>query len=370
MNAIPKPELGPKLVPQRTDTPPERAPRVSSITPSQRAAVIIAILGEAAAKPIVDKLDDSALAKVAIALEDLSFVARDEMVDIAIDFLSRLRDTNGALRGGKGKAREVLANVLDPARLIAILGEQSTNAAAPKTADGPWTRLEQRDPAQIAQYLNGLSPNIIALILRKLNVTVASSILGQMDSSKLEPAMGFLVEGRKPDPGIDLVLARMIEMEFLNVVQVDSGVDAETLEAVGELLSLIPSDRRDSLVKFLATQHEDKLAGIQKSLFTIEGLPELLSKRAVPIVFREMPEEMTLKLLDSLKSAFPEVFEYLLANVSSRLADKLRDDLSDFESLPPEQGETIQREFLTFLMTMKRNGLIEIDKPGSTPASA
>ena len=35
------------------------------VTPSQRAAVVIAMLGETAAKPIVEMLDDDAIANIA-----------------------------------------------------------------------------------------------------------------------------------------------------------------------------------------------------------------------------------------------------------------------------------------------------------------
>ena len=60
-----------KLVPESSEpSPGTRQHPVPSghetgITPSLRAAVIIAMLGDSAAKPIVEKLDDQALAKVA-----------------------------------------------------------------------------------------------------------------------------------------------------------------------------------------------------------------------------------------------------------------------------------------------------------------
>ena len=41
------------------------AQAVGRYSPSQRAAIIIAVLGENAARPIIEKLDDAALARVA-----------------------------------------------------------------------------------------------------------------------------------------------------------------------------------------------------------------------------------------------------------------------------------------------------------------
>src|SRR5690606_31034611 len=90
---------------RRVETPARGGVKASVITPSQRAAVIIALLGEAAAKPIVEKLDDAALAKVVTALENISMLAREELVEIVIDFLTQLRNNAGALRGGRARAR-------------------------------------------------------------------------------------------------------------------------------------------------------------------------------------------------------------------------------------------------------------------------
>ena len=54
------------------------------ITPSQRAAVVIAMLGETAAKPIVELLDDRAIANIATSLESISVLAREQLIEIVI----------------------------------------------------------------------------------------------------------------------------------------------------------------------------------------------------------------------------------------------------------------------------------------------
>ena len=139
--------------------------------------------------------------------------------------------------------------------------------------------------------------------------------------------------------------------------------DEAHLEMIGELLSLIPSDKRDSLIAFLKEQHTAQLEGIEKSIFTIEALPDLLPRKAVPVVFRELEMADLVKLLGSLRDTHAPVAEYLLDNISSRLADQIRDDLGDFTPLPPVEAEGLQRQFLTDLMSLKRRDLIILEKP-------
>jgi flagellar motor switch protein FliG len=56
-------------------------------------------------------------------------------------------------------------------------------------------------------------------------------------------------------------------------------------------------------------------------------LPDLLPKNAVPVVFREVDQSFLLKLLSTLQGGNSAVSDYLLGNISSRMADQYRDDL-------------------------------------------
>ncbi|PKP83114.1 MAG: hypothetical protein CVT79_03450 [Alphaproteobacteria bacterium HGW-Alphaproteobacteria-18] len=338
-----------------------------ALTQAQRAAVIIALLGDGAAKPIVNKLDDAALARVASSLETVTYLSREDLIAVVIDFLTQLRKTSGAMRGGRSRAREVIKGVVDSNRMKAIFGEDEpiTQMAQVDETGDVWARLSTRDGKKVAAYLNRLTPNIIALILRRLDASIASNIICHLKDDKLGPTLGQMVEAPKLDPGIDSVIERMLEMEFLNAQSDEGGegTDESHLETIGEVLSLIPSDKRENLVDFLKQRYEAKLPLIQKGLFTVEGLPELLPRNAVPVVFKELDQQTILRILASFRGANDGVADYLLGNISSRMADQYREDLKEIGAIAPSETETIQREFLTTLMDMRRRGVITITRP-------
>lgn len=356
-----------RMEPRLTNRPVPGAPgasRTAALTPPQRAAVVIALLGEGAAKPIVDRLDDAAIARVATALESITYLSRDDLVEIVIDFLTQLRSTAGAMRGGRGKAREVMSGIVEPSRLNAVFGGAPVDAGLPVNDDGDaWERLSRRDAKQVAAYLGRLTPNIIALILRRLDPSVSSNILCHLKDEKLAPVMGQMVEAPRADAGIETVMARMVEIEFLNLPQDEQGSDDGHLESIGEVLSLIPTDKRENLVGFLQSRYESKLPVIQKGLFTVEGLPDILPRAAVPTVFREIDQPTLLKLLATMTGQYQAAQDYLLSNISSRMADQYREDIKTVKAASGGEAETIQREFLTSLMDMRRRGVITINKP-------
>jgi flagellar motor switch protein FliG len=340
------------------------AGKAINVPPARRAAVVIAMLGQTAAKPIVDKLDDAALAQVAAELEAVSYLGREELTEIVMDFLQTLRQTTGAFRGGKSKAREIVTGLLDESRVDHVFGQAAPKKQAKPEAEisDVWERLEKRKPEAVAEYLNRLTPNIISIILRRLDVSFASEIVGNLTEGKLDASIGYLVGSTQSDPEIEAVVGQMIEIEFLNQAVDDDVEETGDMEPVGELLSLLSSDRRDRLMSFLKIEHTDKFVSIEKLMFTIENLAEMLPRQSVPVVFRELGEDRMTPLLSTLTGPLDALQEYLLSNISSRLAVQYRDALGDEALKPVKDVEAEQRGFLTALMSLKRRGLIVIEK--------
>lgn len=339
---------------------------LKNLSPAQRAAIVIAMLGEELAKPIVEKLDDAALAKVASGLDALSLLGKDELTEVVVDFLGHLRNTSGGFVSGKLTTKDMVSNVINFRSSPigeSLSSENEDQADEDIRADGVtrdvWKEVEQYPREQLVEYLNTLTPNLIAIVLNRLPVTTSSEIFNYLEDEKLQNIMDYMVEAKTLDPRVENVVTRMVEMELLNSKQETSEESGAHLSGIGELLSLIPSGKRETLVKFLETNHANKVDGIQGALFTIDSLPETLSRNAVPVIFRDMDVDEIVSLLSTLQGPLAPVSEFLLGNISSRLADQIKDKLSDYPPLPPEEAETSQREFLMKIMALKRAGDIE-----------
>ncbi|MGH1422072.1 MAG: FliG C-terminal domain-containing protein [Hyphomonas sp.] len=343
-------------------------------TPAQRAAIVIAMLGETAARPIMEKLDDASLARVNQALETIKLIPKRDLTQVVLEFLTELRQTSGELLGGKVHARELIANIVEFRQ--ESLDAQSAPADAPDTgkpviAATVWGQMAAEGAESVATYLNGLSPNLASLILRRVETTFSSEVLNFLDDDKLQPIMERLIEPDNSDEGIVSVIERMVEMEFLNTETGAATEDDEHLAGIGEILSLIPTDKRNSLVAFLRSNHEAKLESIEKALFTLDALPDLLPRNAVSVVFREYGTPQMTELLATFSGELEVVSEYFLTNISSRLSDQIREEVPSVPAMEPDEAEGVQRKFLLALMTMKRKGVIEMnDKPKPAAASA
>lgn len=340
------------------------------ITASQRAAVVIAVLGEEAAKPIVDRLDDQAIANIAASLETINYLAREQLIEIVMDFLGHLRSSSGSLRGGAETSRQLMESLLDESRLNVIYGnqEESPEEQLPEPENKEdfsrlWETFSKREPAHIAKYLSGLTPNIVGLILRNLDATLCSELICLLEEGQQSKVLSEMVNPPPPSYEIDAVVARMVRMEFLLAPEEDDDDGDAQLQGVGEILSLMPNDRRSSLMGHVSEKHAEKVDAIQKGMFELIDIPVMLNRNFVPVVFKELDQEFLLELMKVLESEYKEVSDYFLSNISNRMADGLRDDLSRIKAPNAEAAEQIQKDFLMKMMGMKRDGLIVLERP-------
>lgn len=340
-----------------------------NVSASQRAAVVIAMLGEEAAKPIMDMLDDHAVINIAASLESINYLAREQLIEIVIDFLQHLRKTSGSMRSNSETTKEFLSEVLDDNRLKLIYGggetleEQVPEPENKEDFSRLWQKFSKREPAHIVKYLSGLTPNIIGLILRNVDATLCSELICMLEEDLQTKVLGEMVDPPPPSYEIDSVVARMVRMEFLLVPEEDDDAGDAQLQTVGEMLSLMPNDRRASLMNYVSESHANKVEQIQKGMFEIADIPVMLNRNQVPILFKAIDAAEMLIILSSLKAEYSAVVEYFLSNISNRMADSMRGDLERMKAPTAMATEEIQKDFLMKMMAFKRDGVITLERP-------
>lgn len=330
-----------------------------AISREERAAVILAILDQAAARPIVEQLDERTLAGVIKSLERLKFMGRDQLRLIAMDFIEHLQQAEGALHGGPDNAREIVERLVSKDRATNLFGTGPATKVSTDPQGDVWQRLAQKPVDKIAAYLDRLTPNLAAMIIARLDTSLASDVLSLVDEGLLEETVAEMVRDHRPEPQIEQVLAQMIEIEFLKQSAAEAVDDSSQMNAIGELLSLLPDSKRHRVISLIESKDEDAIHRITKSMMTIDSLPDRLDPLSVPIAMREVNQALVPRLLKSLEGELDAVKEFLLGNISSRLAEQLRFDLSRMQMLNETERADVQRSFLSELMALKRKDVIK-----------
>lgn len=341
-----------------------------NISPSQRAAVVVAMLGETAAKPIIDRLDDQAIVNIASSLESINYLAREQLIEIVIDFLQQLRRSSGSMRGSPETAKEFMESVLDEPRLQVIYGggetpleEQVPEPENKEDFSRLWQKFAAREPNQIVKYLSGLTPNIIGLILRNVDATLCAELICRFEEDLQTKVLGEMVDPPPPSYEVDSVVARMVRIEFLLVPEDDEEDGDAHLQTLGEMLSLMPNDRRGALMDYVSQSHAGKVEPIQKGMFEISDIPVMLNRNHVPVLFKEIDQATMLEVLNCLQNEYEEVSKYFLSNISNRMADSMNDELGRMKAPNAEASEQILKDFLMKMMAFKKDGIITLERP-------
>ena len=334
-------------------------------TRAQRAAIVISLLGEGAARPLLEKLDDSALLRIEAELKTVSLIPKGEILRVAREFLGVLNGSTARFYSGKNQAKTLVHGIVTERNepvYVDIEEDEDKDLDPLEAARAIWDKMAARPAKRVAEYLTPMTPNIIAKILRKLPPGISSEVLNALEEPKLKGVLEKLIQAEEDDPAMDAILARMVDLEFMTGGRPD-GVEAdEHLETVGEILSLISAEKRDSVFSFLEQEHENELISIQKSLFTVSALPETLNVRSIPTLFREIETTEMIRYLVAIKDIDSAVTEFLLSNISSRMAEQFRGEVDSHGKLAGYEVAQCERDFLAKLFDFKRLGKIEVIK--------
>jgi flagellar motor switch protein FliG len=86
-----------------------------------------------------------------------------------------------------------------------------------------------------------------------------------------------------------------------------------------------------------------------------------LDDKAIQLVLKELPSEV---LISSLKGAQPELKDKILANLSSRAAETLREDLESRGPMRLSEVEAQQKEVLKIVRRLSDEGQIALGGAG------
>lgn len=286
----------------------------------ERVAVLLLALGEKHGRKIWEQLDEIEVREISAAMSRLGPVTPNMLEDLFIDFVKKI-SSRGALTGNVDVTERLLSSFLPGDRVSAIMEEIRGPAGR-----NMWEKLSNVQENVLANYLKNEYPQTVAVVLSKIAPEHAARVLGIL-----------------PEELALEVISRMLKME---------AIQKEVLEKVEQTLrvefmsNLTNTQRRDSHemmadifnnfdrqteARFLAALEEenrDSAERIKTLMFTFDDLMKL-DAASCQTLLRNVEKD---RLAIALKGASESVREFFFANMSSRAAKMLQDDM---EALGP-----------------------------------
>ena len=219
--------------------------------------------------------------------------------------------------------------------------------------------LKWMDPLSVAELLRNEHPQIVAAILVHLDYEQSAAVLmqfGERQRSDIVLRVATL-EGIQPT-----ALKDLNEVLF-NVLAGGDKVRKTSLggvQAAAEIINLMGNNSDAAVLESIRGHDPDLAQKIMDKMFVFDDILKLDDK-AVQTVMREVASET---LIVALKGASSELRDKFLANMSSRAAETLREDLESRGPMRLSEVEAQQKEILKTVRRLAEEGQVVLGGGG------
>lgn len=300
------------------------------------AAIFLMSLGEAEAAEVFKHFSPKEVQKLGETIARMRSVSHEKVNEVIGRFTNDAAAQSLLVSDTSNYVRSVLKRALgdDKAGLLIDRILQGSDVSGIES-------LKWMDPLSVAELLRNEHPQIIAAILVHLDSEQAAAVLMQFtDRQRSEVLLRVAtLEGIQPTALKDLneVLFRVLAGGD-KVRKTSLG----GIKAAAEIINLLANNTEVVVLDSIRSHDPDLAAKIIDKMFVFDDIIKLDDK-SIQIVLRETASET---LIVALKGASPELRDKILANMSSRAANALREDLESRGPMRLSEVEAQQKEIL------------------------
>lgn len=347
----------PAIVPQPKPpaAPGRKAKGATILAAGEKAAIVLASLGPGPSAPILNGVGPERVHRFAKILSRLRPAPREVVDAVLQEFLEKLVGDQ-PVAGGADRARSFLAEVLGPAELEQTMAD--LGGASPSV----WRNFAQLPEGEILRWLEAEDPNVAALALTQMPSETSAKLLGLLPPETSGLLVELMERGAQASPALIGRIAEAIETDFLPAARLRArGVDPAGL--IASVMNHVAPALRDEILGHLK-QSKPALAGeVERIMFTFENIPERINTRDVPLILRQVDEALLLIALRFEDETGAAAQEFILSNVATRLAERLRQDLADMPAPSQKDCDAARATVVAAITGARDRGEIEMLTP-------
>ncbi|MGQ7297346.1 flagellar motor switch protein FliG [Quadrisphaera sp. KR29] len=326
---------------------------VASLTGPQKAAVLLVQLGPERSALLMSQLDAEEVELVSAELMRLGEVDPELADEVLIAGFSELVGPAALGQGGPGFAK---------AMLEASLGKEAAGEMMDRLRSGdekqPFLFLEEADTRQMVSFLQGETPQTIALVMAHLKAHQASGVMATLPAAVQADVAQRIATMERTSPDVIGIVAESIRRKAGAVLtaQVDEAVGG--VQPLVEIINRADPGTAKQLLEELAKRDPVLADQVRASMFTFEDILSLEDK-AMQLVLREV-DAGTLAV--ALKGARDDLRDKILNNVSARAKENLLEEMELMGAVRLSQAEEGRSAVVAAIRQLEESGQITIQR--------
>ncbi|MGB0440526.1 MAG: FliG C-terminal domain-containing protein, partial [Paracoccaceae bacterium] len=226
----------------------------------------------------------------------------------------------------------------------------------------PWERIQTLDPAKLRDIALAESIEVAAVLISKLSVDKAAALLGKLPGDRARRITFAVSMTANVTPDAVARIGHSI------VTQLDEeperAFNSTPVERVGAILNYSATNTRDDVLTGLEETDAQFAEAVRKAIFTFADIPERVTPLDVPKLARDVDQaQIVTAMAGAAEGTEQTAVEFLLSNMSKRMAQTLREEVSDRGQVARKDGEAAQSVIVAAIRDMVASGEITLRKP-------
>lgn len=320
------------------------------LTNPEKAVVFLLSLDEEAARVLVADLGEGELKKLRTTAATMKEVSKGSLDTTFREFLEKTGEAVALPRGGVRYLRRLTTTTH---------GEDAARDVFDEATATPMQRIERAKPQDLAALLMSEPVQLVAAFLSVLPAKLSAGVLQEMDAERQQEIVRAVTELKE----IPTTALEEAAEAIAAVLPVSDGGTVQTIDGMSKAAQVInAADKsvQQTLLAAIESNDPELLEKVREAMFTFEDLKKL-DERAMRMLLREVPAE---RLVLALKGADDDLIDALLAGLSSRAAQLIRDDLDVLGYVKKPEIEAARREVVGVALRLESEGRLELPRGG------
>ncbi len=313
--------------------PPPLSVPAPAISRQQKAAIIVRLLLSEGAELSLTDLPEEMQQDLTMQMGSMRSVTRDTVTTVVVEFINELEGIGLSFSGGLEGALNALNGSISPQ-----LAERLRREGGVKRTGDPWERVMGLEADRLLPVLEQESTEVAAVLLSKLSVSKAAELLGLLPGARARRITYAMSLTSAVTPGAVQRIGQSLAGQLDSVPP--KAFDDGPVERVGAILNFSPANTREDVLAGLEEEDEGFASQVRKAIFTFANIPARIDPRDVPKITRGVDQAVLVTALAAAEAGgLQESSEFILQNISKRMAEGMREEMKELGKVKEADGE-------------------------------
>lgn len=326
-----------------------------SINGLQKAAILMIALGPDKSAKIVQHLNESEIEQLTLEMANVRKISAEQRDSVVDEFHQMCMANDYIAQGGVDYARDVLERALGEQRAFEIITRLSSSLKM-----RPFDLVRRTDPKQLLSFIQGEHPQTIALIMTHLPPDKASTILSSIPHERQADITRRIALMGRTSPDVLKEIEKILERKISSLAPTDY-TSSGGIQSVVDILNRSDPGTLKVVMDALEVDDPELAEQVKRQMFVFEDIV-MLDDRGIQLVLREVDSK---DLALAIKGSNPEVGQKVMANMSSRASQMLKEDIEFMGPVRLRDVEEAQQRIVKVIRRLEESGAIVISRGGS-----